>query len=171
MAQLVLVHAAVQGEGGDEHDVVDAGVGGHVEHGLDDALADVGPRIGGSGSETSSKAIVSFMPGKSSAGRRLAVAERVEERVADGGVGVVDRVERLGRVDDPRADRQLLEAEALAVPEQGRRGRAVDLEDEPGPAHQRFLSRSSRRSNATFTAPRRPAAVAWSMASLKRSSG
>src|SRR5207244_7110087 len=99
------------------------------------------------------------------------VTERMEERVANGLVGILDRLEGLGRVDDPRADRQLLEAEALAVEEEGRRGGAIDLEDEAGPSHQRFLSRSSRRSNATFTAPRRPAAAAWSMASLKRSSG
>ena len=43
VAQLGLGHPAVQGEGGDEVDVVDAGVGGQVEHGLDDPLADVGP--------------------------------------------------------------------------------------------------------------------------------
>ena len=43
VAQLGLGHAAVQGEGGDEVDVVDAGRGGQVEHGLDHALAHVGP--------------------------------------------------------------------------------------------------------------------------------
>ena len=43
VAQLGLGHAAMQGEGGDEVDVVDAGLGGEVEDGLDDALADVGP--------------------------------------------------------------------------------------------------------------------------------
>ena len=87
VAQLGLGHAPVQREGGDEVDVVDARLGGHVEHGLDDALADVGPRIGGSGSEMSSKAIVSFMPGRSRAGQRLAVAQRVSSasRMASSG--------------------------------------------------------------------------------------
>ena len=42
VAQLVLVHPAVQAEGGDDVDVVDAGRGGEVEHGLDHALAVVG---------------------------------------------------------------------------------------------------------------------------------
>ena len=46
-----------------------------------------GRRIGGSGSDTSSKAIVSFMPGVQQLGQRLGV-ERVQQRVADGGVGV-----------------------------------------------------------------------------------
>ena len=43
VSQLGLAHAAVQGEGGDQLDVVDAGGRGQVEHGLDHPLADVGP--------------------------------------------------------------------------------------------------------------------------------
>ncbi len=50
-----------------------------------------GRRIGGSGSEMSSKAIVSFMPGTQQRGQRLGVAERVEQRVADRAVGIVQR--------------------------------------------------------------------------------
>ncbi len=42
VAELGLGHAPVQGEGGDEHDVVDPGIGGQVEHRLYDHLADVG---------------------------------------------------------------------------------------------------------------------------------
>ena len=42
VAQLVLVHPAVEAEGGDDVDVVDAGRGGEVEHRLDDPLAGVG---------------------------------------------------------------------------------------------------------------------------------
>ena len=41
VTQLVLGHAPVQGQRGNEHHVVDPGVGRHVEHGLDDHLADV----------------------------------------------------------------------------------------------------------------------------------
>ncbi len=41
--QLVLVHAAMQAEGGDDVDVVDPGLGGEVEHRLDDPLTVVGP--------------------------------------------------------------------------------------------------------------------------------
>ena len=42
VAQLGLGHPAVQREGGDEVDVVDAGAAAQVEHLLDDPLADVG---------------------------------------------------------------------------------------------------------------------------------
>ena len=50
-----------------------------------------GRRIGGSGSEMSSKAIVSFMPGVQQRRAAARVVERVEQRVADGGVEVVER--------------------------------------------------------------------------------
>ena len=43
VAQLGLGHAPVQGQGADQHHVVDAGGGGQVEHRLDDPLAVVGP--------------------------------------------------------------------------------------------------------------------------------
>ena len=45
--------------------------------------------IGGSGREMSSKAMVSFMPGDSSSGSGPAVAERVQQGVADGVVGIL----------------------------------------------------------------------------------
>jgi hypothetical protein len=59
----------VEGQGHDEGDVVDPGLRGHVQHLLDDHLADVGRSMGGRGSEMSSKAMVSFMSGRNSAGR------------------------------------------------------------------------------------------------------
>ena len=59
----------VQAVGGDEHHVVDAGGGGQVEDRLDDPLAVVGPLIGGRGTASLSKAMVSFMPGRSRARR------------------------------------------------------------------------------------------------------
>ena len=68
-----------------------------------------GARIGGSGSEMSSKAIVRRMPGRSSCRERLGVPERVLEGVADRGVGIGERRERLGRVDDPGPDGKPLE--------------------------------------------------------------
>ena len=46
-----------------------------------------GRRIGGSGSDTSSKAIVSFMPACSSSGSG-SESSGCEQRLADGGVGV-----------------------------------------------------------------------------------
>src|SRR5205814_1254005 len=98
-------------------------------------------------------------------------ALRVQERVADGLVGIVQRLQGLGRVDDAAADGQSLQPEALAVPEEAGRRRAVDVEHEPGSGHGRYLPRSLRRSKAIFTAPRRPASAACSMASCHRSSG
>ena len=47
--------------------------------------------IGGSGREMSSNAMVSFIPGEQQRGQRLAVADRVQQRVADRLVGVVER--------------------------------------------------------------------------------
>ena len=107
--------------------------------------------IWGSGSEMSSNAIVSFMPGTEQRRKRLGV-ERLQQRIADRAVDVVDAVERLGRVDSTRAGGKLVEPEPLAVVEQQRGSRPIDVEDEPGAGHQRFLSRSLRMSNAIFTA-------------------
>ena len=124
--------------------------------------------MGGSGSEMSSKAMVSLMPGRSSAGSGSWSPSGWVEGVADGGLGVGQRVHGLGRVDDPAALGQPLQAEALAVPEQGGWRRAVDVEHESGPGAHRvrpFRSFRLRRSKAILTAPRRPAAPAWAMAS------
>ena len=167
VAQLRLGHPAVQRERRDEVDVVDAGRGRQVEHRLDHPLAHVGPAH-----RREREADVVERDGELHArleqrpqGRR--VAERVVEGVADGGVGILEGVERLAGVQHAGATgRQLLEPEALAVVEEDRWGRAVDLEDEPRTGHQMLsLSRSDRRSKAILTAPRAPAAAAWAMAS------
>ena len=68
VAQLGLGHPAVQRQGGDQHDVVDAGLGRQVEHVSMTIWRASGASMGGSGSEMSSKQIVSLMPGRSSAG-------------------------------------------------------------------------------------------------------
>ena len=113
-----------------------------------------GASIGGSGSEMSSKQMVSFMPGVEQRRQRVAVAQRVEQGVADGAVGVVERLHRLGRVDHPAALGQGLEGEALAVPEQGRRRGLVHLEDETGTAAHRVCP--FVMSKAILTAPAAP---------------
>ena len=115
--------------------------------------------------------------------QRLRVTEGMVEGLADGAVGIRKQRKRLGPVDDSRPDRKLFEPEALAVPHQRRRRRAVHLEDEAGPwAHVASLvvlaGRGSpalpgasgpdpalRMSKTIFTAPRRPAAAAWATAS------
>jgi len=43
LAELGLGHPPVERQRRDQHHVVDAGLGGHVEHRLDDTLAHVGP--------------------------------------------------------------------------------------------------------------------------------
>ena len=137
MAQLGLGHAPVQGEGGDEVDVVDAGRGRQVEHRLDDPLAHVGPAHRGQRQADVVEGDGELHPRLEQRAQRRGVAERVVEGVADGGVGVVEGVERLAGVEHAAAaGRQLLEPEPLAVVEEDRRGRAVDVEDEPRTGHQ-----------------------------------
>ena len=70
VAQLGLGHPAVEGQGHDEGHVVHPGVGGHVQHLLDHQSGGcpVAPWAG-RGSEMSSKAMVSLMPGRRRAGR------------------------------------------------------------------------------------------------------
>ena len=165
--ELGLGHAAMQGEGGDQVDVVDAGLRGDVEHGLDDALAHVGAAHGREREADVVEGDGELHPRLQERSQRSGVAEGVLERGPDGRVGVVEGGQRLGRVQDPAAARgQLLEAERFAVVEEDRRRGAVHLEDEPRTRHQmESLSRSDRRSKAILTAPREPADAAWATAS------
>ena len=137
VAQLGLGHAPVQGQRRDDVDVVDAGRGRLVEHGLDDPLADVGAAHGRQGQGDVVEADRELHPGVQQRPQGLAVAERVVEGLPDGALGVVEGVERLAGVEDPGAPGgQLLQAQALAVVEQDRRRRAVDVEHETGAGHQ-----------------------------------
>jgi hypothetical protein len=172
VAQLLLGHAPVQGEGGDEVDVVDARGRRQVEHGLDHPLAVVGPAHRGQGERHVVEGDRELHASAQQLRKRFAV-EWVQQRLADGLVGVLQGGDGLGRVDHPAAlGRQPLEAEALAVAVEDGRGRLVDLQHETWPRHQiLFRSFSSRRSKAMRTAPREPALAACSMASVKRDSG
>jgi hypothetical protein len=165
VAQLGLGHAPVQGEGGNDVDVVDAGLGRLVEHRLDDALAHVGAAHGWQGQRDVVERDGQLHARPQQAAQRLAVAQGVVERMADGALGVVEGLERLARVEHAAAARrQLLEPQALAVVEQDRGRRPIDVEDESGAGHQRAVL-VERRSKAILTAPRAPACAAWSMAS------
>ena len=96
-----------------------------------------GLRIGGSGREMSSKAIVSRIPGVQQFGQRTAVPERLEQGPADSCVRVSDRGQRFGGVHDPASlGRQALQPEALAVPDEHGRSGTVDFENEPGTGHE-----------------------------------
>ena len=135
VAQLGLGGPAVQAVGGDEHDVVDAGLGRQLEDRLDHPLAVVGARHRGEGHGLVVEGDGELHPRPEQGPQGLAVADGVLEGVADGAFGVVQGIDGLGRVDDPAAGGQLLQPEALAVVEQDGRRRPVDLEDETGPAH------------------------------------
>ena len=169
VAQLVLRHAAVQGQRRHQLHVVDAGLGRHVEHGLDHHLADVGRLHGREWQRDVVEADRELHAGTQESGQGIAVALGVEQGVADGAIGVLDRLHGLGGVHDATALGQRLEAEGLAAPEQGRWRRLVHLEDESWTATHRMGP--FRMSNAIFTAPLRPAAPAWATASSKRASG
>ena len=191
VAQLVVGHPAMQRQRGDEDDVVDAGRGGLVEHGLDHAPAHVGRAHRRQREGDVVEGDRQPHPRPQQRREWLGIPDGVLEGVLDGRVGVGQRGDGLGRVDDPAARREALEPEALAVPEQRRWRRAVDLQDEPRPRTHCAASTSSpdvavgaltsavaagrpallqppavrRRSNTTFTAPRRPAFAAWRTAS------
>src|SRR5919106_800308 len=92
--------------------------------------------------------------------------QRVHDRVPDRAADVGERRERVGRVHHPRAEREPLDAEALAAMHQQRRRPLVHLEHEARPGHE-----SSLGSNATFGVPSRPALMAWSIASRQLPSG
>ena len=91
-------------ERSDEVHVVDAGFGRHVEHGFDDPLTDVGPPHRRQRQRDVVERDRELHAGEQQFGQGLRVAERVEERMADGGVGS-SGLERLGRIDDSRAVR------------------------------------------------------------------
>ena len=123
VAQLGLGHAAVQGEGGDEVDVVDAGRGGQVEHRLDDPLADVGPAHRRQRQRDVVEGDRELHARAQQRGQRLAVAERVSSsawRMAASGSS--SGLERLGRVDDPACGRRA--ASRAGSPRRGGRGSA-----------------------------------------------
>ena len=90
VAQLVLVHPPVQAEGGDEVHVVDAGVGGEVEHGLDHPLAGVGAAHLRQRQADVVERDRQLHPREQQRGQRILI-DRVEQRMADRAVDVVDR--------------------------------------------------------------------------------
>ena len=120
----------------------------------------------------SSIAIVSFIPGVSSSWSgsepwgwssacRMWLPQAPEPR------------QRVRRVDHPRAERELLEPEPLALVDEERRRALVDFENETRSCHVcvSLFGQSSLGSNATFSVPSLPAPSAWSIASRQRRSG
>jgi hypothetical protein len=139
--QLGLGHAPVQRQGGDEVYVVDAGRRGLVEHGLDHALADIGPAHRRQRERDVVEGDRQPHARPEQIRQRPLVAERLAQRPPDGGVRIPDGGQRFGRVDDAGAlGGEPFEPEPLAVVVQDRRGRVVDVEDEAGAGHQRLRS-------------------------------
>ena len=181
VAQLVVGHPAVQGQSRDQVHVVHPRGGRHVEDLLDDPLADVGAPHGRQRQRDVVEGDGQLHSRPQPRRQRIGV-ERVQQGVADGLGGIGQAREGLGRVDDPAAARrQPLQAEALTVMEQDRRGRAVDIHHQAGPrrlavldSHQADLpgspSRGARaairrtspvRGGGLRGGPEAPAAGAW----------
>ena len=104
VAQLVLVHPAVETEGGDQVDVVDAGRGGEVEHRLDHPLAGVGRAHLRQRQAGVVERDRQLHPGEQQRRQGIGVV-RLEQRPPDRAVDVVERGQRLGRVDRPGCGR------------------------------------------------------------------
>ena len=107
----------MQTESGDEVHVIDPGFGRKVKDRLDDPLTGIGPLH-----RRQRQRDVIERDGQLHAGRQQrrqrVIIDRVEQRLADRAVRVLQTVERLARIDHPApTDRQLLHAEALAVVE------------------------------------------------------
>ncbi len=100
VAQFEFVHPPVQCERSDDVDVVDAGVGGHREHLLDDPLAQVGPAHLRQWQRHVVERDRELHAGEQQRWQRVHV-DRVEQRRADGAVDVVDGVVRFRCVDHP----------------------------------------------------------------------
>src|ERR1044072_4027318 len=159
--ELVVGDPPVQPERGDDVQVVDAGLGRHIDDLLHHELADVGRRHG---RQRQGKVVERDGELHPAAKQRLEwiVLERLRERAPDRAFGVGDRLQWVGRINDARAERHLLQPDALAEVEEHRRRVPVDLYNCSGARHYVL---NPRRSNATFTAPRRPALIAYSIAS------
>ena len=93
-----------------------------------------GRRMLGVGVVMSSKTIVSRIPGRSSASNGSESSGASSAR-ADGVGQVRDGRQRLGRVDHPRAEREPLQPEVVAVGDDQRWGAFVDFEDESRAGH------------------------------------
>ena len=97
------------------------------------------PRISGRcifgvGVPMSSKAIVSLIDGCSH-GREWSDSIGASSAALIASARSGTRGQRLGRVDHPGSERELLKAETISVGHQQRRSAIVDLEDETGSAH------------------------------------
>ena len=182
VAELGVGHPAVEGERGDQHDVVDAGLGGQVEDRLDHPLA----HVGGAHRREGERDVVEG--DREPHARETAACAAAASRRAGcrGRGGSPRRDRRAGRA--ARARRRPGSRREAARAGSPRRARSASAESSgrprgrsrasgslcllgrvrPRPAFRTARRRTRpsrvaplRRSNTIFTAPRRPAAAAW----------
>ena len=149
-------HAPVQAERRDQVDVLDSGLRGHVDDLFHDQLAHVRRRHRRQREREVVEGDGQFHAATQERLQRV-VVERLGQRALDGPLGVGDRIERIGRIDDAGAERELLQPHAFAEMKEHRRGVAIDLDYSTRTRH---YALNPRRSNATFTAPSLPALIA-----------
>jgi hypothetical protein len=118
----------------DQLDVVDTGVGGHRQHGLDDALPDV--RLLHRRQRQRDVVERDRQPhARPQQFRQRLGLDRVQQRVLDRLLDVPHRRQRLRRVHHPGTEREPLQQEALTVVHEQRRRPVVHLKHKTWPRH------------------------------------
>ena len=136
MTKFVFSHASVERESGDEHDVIDASGGCEFKYGLNDALTNVGALHWGEWQRDVVERDRELHARLEQSGKRFTVANRIDERVTNGAVGVLESFNGLSRIDDAAASRgKLLETETLSMVEENWWRRTIDVEDESWSRH------------------------------------
>ena len=161
VAQLVIGHPPVQAKRGDDVKVVDARLSGHVDDLFHHELAYIGRGHGRQWQREVVERDRQLHPASQQRLQRI-VLQRLGQRPLDRTFRMRDRLERVRRIDDARSERHLFQPDAFPEVKEHRRRVAIDFNHRARSRHQ-ILNR--RRSNATFTAPRRPALIAYSIAS------
>ena len=156
MPELVFCHPAVQTQRRDDVEIVDPGFCGHVDDLFHHELAHVRR---GHRRQWQREVVKGDRELHATPEQRLEriVLQRLGDRALDGALGMRDRFERVGRIDDARAERHLLQPDAFTEVEEHRRRVSIDLDHGTRTGHQAL---NRRRSNATFTAPNLPALIA-----------
>ena len=109
--------------------------GGELDHVLEDRLADVGRAHRRQRDRDVVDRDRELHARDEQLGKRLRVTDRVQQRVTHGRRHVADARQRVGGIDDPRAERELLHAVALALVHEQRGRPLVHLQHESGSGH------------------------------------
>ena len=135
VAQLVLGHASVEAKRGDDVQIVDAGLGRHV----DDLLHHQLPHVRRRHRRQRKREIVEgdrqlHAPAQQRLER--VVLERLAQRALDRAFGMCDWLQWIGRVHDARTERHLLQPDAFSEVKEHRRRVAIDFYDRARARHQ-----------------------------------